>query len=118
MSVLVTGGGSGIGLDVTRTLLASGAQVTIAGRSEARLNDARQLLINEGANDVRLHMVGAALSDEVQCIAAVAAATQVAGRLDAVVACAGEPRGQMAPVTQLDLDQWRHVFDNNVVATM
>jgi NAD(P)-dependent dehydrogenase (short-subunit alcohol dehydrogenase family) len=118
MSVLVTGGGSGIGLDVTRTLLASGAEVTIAGRSEARLNDARQLLINEGANDVRLHLVGADLSDEVQCIAAVAAATQVAGRLDAVVACAGEPRGQMAPVTQLDLDQWRNVFDNNVVATM
>ena len=24
----------------------------------------------------------------------------------------------MAPVTQLDLDQWRSVFDNNVVGTM
>jgi NAD(P)-dependent dehydrogenase (short-subunit alcohol dehydrogenase family) len=118
MNVLVTGGGSGIGLDVARTLLASGAEVTIAGRSEERLQDARQLVVGEGADDARLHTHAADLSDERQCIAAVAAATQVAGQLDAVVACAGEPRGQLAPVTQLDLDQWRTVFDNNVVATM
>jgi 7-alpha-hydroxysteroid dehydrogenase len=118
MNVLVTGGGSGIGLDVARTLLASGAQVTIAGRSEQRLEDARRELASEGADDTRLHTVAADVSDEPQCAAAVAAATQVAGHLDAVVACAGEPRGQMAPVTHLDLDEWRSVFDNNVVATM
>jgi NAD(P)-dependent dehydrogenase (short-subunit alcohol dehydrogenase family) len=118
MNVLVTGGGSGIGLDVARTLLASGVEVTIAGRSEERLEEARRQLAREGADDARLHTVAADVSDEPQCVAAVAAATQVAGQLHAVVACAGEPRGQMAPVTHLDLDQWRSVFDNNVVATM
>jgi NAD(P)-dependent dehydrogenase (short-subunit alcohol dehydrogenase family) len=118
MNVLVTGGGSGIGLDVARTLLASGAQVTIAGRSGQRLDDARRRLASEGVDDTRLHTVAADVSDEPQCVAAVAAATQVAGHLDAFVACAGEPRGQMAPVTHLDLDEWRSAFDNNVVATM
>jgi NAD(P)-dependent dehydrogenase (short-subunit alcohol dehydrogenase family) len=118
MNVLVTGGGSGIGLDVARTLLASGAEVTIAGRSEERLEAARHQLLSEGAAQSRLHTAAADVSDEAQCVAAVAAATQVTGHLDAVVACAGEPRGQMAPVTHLDLDQWRSVFDNNVVATM
>jgi NAD(P)-dependent dehydrogenase (short-subunit alcohol dehydrogenase family) len=117
-NVLVTGGGSGIGLDVTRTLLVSGAEVTIAGRSAERLDDARRQLASEGVEVDRLHRVAADVSDEPQCIAAVATATQAAGHLDAVVACAGEPRGQMAPVTHLDLDQWRSVFDNNVVATM
>jgi NAD(P)-dependent dehydrogenase (short-subunit alcohol dehydrogenase family) len=118
MNVLVTGGGSGIGLDVARTLLASGVEVTIAGRSAERLDGARRQLVGEGADNARLHTVAADVSDEPQCVAAVAAATQAAGHLDAVVACAGEPRGQMAPVTHLELDQWRSVFDNNVVATM
>ena len=118
MNVLVTGGGSGIGLDVARTLLVSGAEVTIAGRSEDRLESARRQLVSEGAPEARVHIAAADVSDETQCAAAVAAATGVAGHLDAVVACAGEPRGQMAPVTHLDLDEWRSVFDNNVVATM
>jgi len=118
MNVLVTGGGSGIGLEVARTLLASGAEVTIAGRSGERLEGARRQLAGEGAEVVKLHTVAADVSDEPQCAEAVAAATGITGRLNAVVACAGEPRGQMAPVTQLDLDQWRSVFDNNVVATM
>jgi threonine dehydrogenase-like Zn-dependent dehydrogenase len=102
MNVLVTGGGSGIGLDVARSLLASGTEVTIAGRSEERLEAARRQLAGEGAASERLHTVAADVSDEPQCISAVAAATQAAGHLDAVVACAGEPRGQMAPVTHLD----------------
>jgi NAD(P)-dependent dehydrogenase (short-subunit alcohol dehydrogenase family) len=118
MNVLVTGGGSGIGLDVARILLSSGAAVTIVGRNEERLEAARRQLAAEGAVQGLLHTAVADVSDEAQCVAAVAAATHVAGHLDAVVACAGEPRGQMAPVTHLDLDQWRSVFDNNVIATM
>ena len=40
MGILVTGGGSGIGLAVSRRLLADGAAVTIAGRNAQRLRDA------------------------------------------------------------------------------
>jgi NAD(P)-dependent dehydrogenase (short-subunit alcohol dehydrogenase family) len=118
ISAVVTGGGSGIGLDVARTLLAAGATVTIVGRSAQRLQQARSLLESEGADPARLHDVSADMSVEGECQEAIAAATAVTGELQAVVACAGEPRGQMAPVTELDLDQWRSVFDNNVVATM
>jgi NAD(P)-dependent dehydrogenase (short-subunit alcohol dehydrogenase family) len=118
MSAVVTGGGSGIGLDVARTLLAAGATVTIVGRSAQRLRQARRLLESEGADSARLHDVSADMSAEDECEGAIAAAAAVTGELQAVVACAGEPRGQMAPVTELDLDQWRSVFDNNVVATM
>jgi NAD(P)-dependent dehydrogenase (short-subunit alcohol dehydrogenase family) len=118
ISAVVTGGGSGIGLDVARTLLAAGATVTIVGRNAQRLRQARRLLESEGADPARLHDVSADMSAEDECEGAIAAAAAVTGELQAVVACAGEPRGQMAPVTELDLDQWRGVFDNNVVATM
>ncbi len=115
-NVLVTGGGSGIGLGVAAALAARGAMVTICGRSAERLAAAREFLAADGGGpDVR--SVVADLSDEAQCAGAVAAAVGEGG-LHAVVASAGEPRGQMAPVTRLDLDQWQSVFRNNTVATM
>ena len=118
MGVLVTGGGSGIGLAVSRRLLADGAAVTIAGRSAQRLTEARQILIDAGADPASIRAHAADLSREDAGRQAVEAASDLRGGLHAAVACAGEPRGQMAPVTQLDLDSWRRVFDNNVVATM
>jgi NAD(P)-dependent dehydrogenase (short-subunit alcohol dehydrogenase family) len=118
LSALVTGGGSGIGLGVARALLASGATVTIAGRRPERLKEARDTLASESLDVSRLHEIPADTTDEEQIEAAVAAAAAVTGSLDAVVACAGEPRGQMAPVTELDLSQWQSVFAANVTGTM
>ena len=118
VSALVTGGGSGIGLGITRALLTSGAAVTIVGRSAERLARARDALASESLDVSRLREVAADITDEEQIEAAVAAATAATGPLNAVIACAGEPRGQMAPVTELDLGQWHSVFENNVVGTM
>ena len=118
MGILVTGGGSGIGLAVSHRLLADGAAVTIAGRSAQRLEDARQILIDAGADPASIRAHAADMSREDAGRRAVEAASDLRGGLHAAVACAGEPRGQMAPVAQLDLDTWRRVFDNNVVATM
>lgn len=118
VNALITGGGSGIGLGIARALLASGATVTIAGRRPERLKDARNALAADSLDVSRLHEVSADVTVEEQIEAAVGAATAVTGSLTAVVACAGEPRGQLAPVTELDLRQWHSVFDNNVAGTM
>jgi NAD(P)-dependent dehydrogenase (short-subunit alcohol dehydrogenase family) len=118
VNALITGGGSGIGRGIARALLASGATVTIAGRSPERLKEAREALAAQSLDVSRLHEVSADATVEEQIEAAVAAATATTGTLNAVVACAGEPRGQMAPVTELDLRQWHSVFENNVVGTM
>src|ERR1700676_307744 len=118
MGILVTGGGSGIGLGISRRLLEEGAAVTIAGRSAQRLEEARQILIDAGADPALIRAHAADMSREDAGRQAVEAASDLRGGLHAAVACAGEPRGQLAPVTQLDLDSWRRVFDNNVVATM
>jgi NAD(P)-dependent dehydrogenase (short-subunit alcohol dehydrogenase family)/ferredoxin len=118
MGILVTGGGSGIGLGISRTLLADGAAVTIVGRSAQRLEEGRQDLVAAGADPAAVRAHAADMSREDPCRRAVEAASELRGGLHAAVACAGEPRGQMAPVTQLDLDRWHSVFENNVVATM
>ena len=118
MGILVTGGGSGIGLGISRRLLADGAAVTIVGRSAQRLEEGRQALVAAGADPASVRAHAADMSREDPCRRAVEAASELRGGLHAAVACAGEPRGQMAPVTQLDLDRWHSVFENNVVATM
>ena len=43
-SILVTGGGSGIGLATAQRLAADGAQVTICGRTEQKLVDATAVI--------------------------------------------------------------------------
>ena len=118
MGILVTGGGSGIGLGISRRLLEEGAAVTIVGRSAQRLEEGRQALVAAGADPAAVRAHAADMSREDPCRRAVEAASELRGGLHAAVACAGEPRGQMAPVTQLDLDSWHSAFENNVVATM
>jgi NAD(P)-dependent dehydrogenase (short-subunit alcohol dehydrogenase family) len=118
MGILVTGGGSGIGLGISHRLLADGAAVTIVGRSAQRLEEGRQALVAAGADPAAVRAHAADMSREGPCRRAVEAASELRGGLHAAVACAGEPRGQMAPVTQLDLDSWHSVFENNVVATI
>lgn len=41
-TVLITGGGSGIGLEATRQFLENGVKVIITGRSQAKLDDAKK----------------------------------------------------------------------------
>jgi NAD(P)-dependent dehydrogenase (short-subunit alcohol dehydrogenase family) len=117
-SVLITGGGTGIGFAVTQAALSAGATVTIASRNEQRLTEARERLVELGFPGGRIHQVAGDASQEPDVRRIVATATGVTGRLDAVVACAGEPRGQMAPVTHLELEAWESVFQNNARATM
>lgn len=112
-SILVTGGGSGIGRGIAASLVAGGADVTILGRNRERL-DATVSEI-DGAGSV--HAVAADITDEEQVAAAVAEVVDRAGRLDGVVACAGGSE-TIGPVTQIDSAAWRNTVDLNVNGTM
>lgn len=116
-SILVTGGGTGIGAGVARRLVELGATVTIVGRRAEVLEAvARDLGEVAGRPDaVRTH--AADVTDEEQVAGAVAAAVEHGSGLDGVVACAGGSE-TIGPITQMDTDAWKRTVDLNVNGTM
>jgi NADP-dependent 3-hydroxy acid dehydrogenase YdfG len=83
--ILVTGGGSGIGLAVARDFLAEGAKVAITGRDEAKLGRAAQQL--EGGDKLYCHV--ADVSDPKQVQTLIAAVSKRLGPIDILVNNAG-----------------------------
>lgn len=106
-SVLVTGGGSGIGLAAALHFADAGDAVTVCGRSEDRLASAC-------AGTSMRHVV-CDVTDEGQVEAAVAFAREPTGGLDVCVASAGG--GTIGPVVALPVEEWRRVVDLNLTGT-
>lgn len=116
--VLVTGGGSGIGLGVAQHFAAEGAHVTICGRTEQKLEAALGQIRKHAADASRAGYVVADVADEDAVAETVAqAVNRAGGRLDGVVACAGGA-GWIGPITQLPMEHWRSTVDTNLTGTM
>jgi 7-alpha-hydroxysteroid dehydrogenase len=108
-SVLVTGGGTGIGRACATRLAADGATVTICGRTQSKLESA-------AAGIPRAQWVVADVTVEESIAAAVGRAAE-AGPLRGVVANAGGGGG-LAPYHLQDLAEFRRVLELNVIGTM
>jgi NAD(P)-dependent dehydrogenase (short-subunit alcohol dehydrogenase family) len=115
-SVLVTGGGSGIGYACAQRLVQDGAAVTICGRTAERLVAAAESL--RGTDDDRtVAWIAADVTSEPQVEAAVQRATEHGdGRLDGVVASAGGSR-HLGPIVLADVEAVRATLDLNVIST-
>ena len=111
-SGFITGGGSGIGLACARHLVRDGASVTIAGRTQARVDEAAEQLRTEAPDGVEVRAVACDTTDEASVAAAVAAAVEVNGGLQHCVASAGT--GTMAPVIAMPVEEWQRVLDTNL----
>jgi NAD(P)-dependent dehydrogenase (short-subunit alcohol dehydrogenase family) len=116
-AMLVTGGGSGIGLGCAVRFAADGAHVTICGRNEDRLRGAVATIRASAAPGVEVGFVAADVTHEDEIAAAVAAASAVTGTLEGVVACAGGSE-TLGPITQMDTEAWRRTIDLNITGTM
>jgi NAD(P)-dependent dehydrogenase (short-subunit alcohol dehydrogenase family) len=111
-SAFITGGGSGIGLACARHLLRDGASVTIAGRTQARVDAAAEELRAEAPVGAEVRAVTCDVAVEEEVAAAVAAAVEVTGGLQHCVASAGT--GGLGPVVALPADEWRRVLSTNL----
>lgn len=98
--VLITGGGTGVGADLARGFAAAGAEVVIAGRRLAPLQEVAARL---GAR-----AVAADVTDE----ASVSAMFETAGPCDIVIANAGA--ADSAPLGRTTLDQWNAMLAVNL----
>lgn len=105
-TALVTGGTSGIGLEIARELAALGANVIITGRQQSKLDAAAA---NIGAGT---HAVRADASDLGQLDALYATIRAEYGSLDILVANAGS--GIIAPLGSITEEQYDLTFDTNV----
>lgn len=111
MSVLITGGGSGIGEGTAEHFAALGAQVTICGRRAAKVEAVAARL------GTRCRAVVGDVTDAADRQAMIEAAVEHGGgRLDVLINNAGNMyRG---PIGELVESELQAIFDSNVIAPM
>jgi NAD(P)-dependent dehydrogenase (short-subunit alcohol dehydrogenase family) len=107
-SAVVTGGGSGLGAAIARSLHAAGAEVILVGRDEQKLSAVADEL-GERARGLVCDVSDAASVDDLR---AALAGTEVS----ILVNNAGIP-GPVAALTDIDVDDWDEVFGVNVRGT-
>jgi NAD(P)-dependent dehydrogenase (short-subunit alcohol dehydrogenase family) len=115
-TVLVTGGGSGIGKGTAAAVVAAGGNAMLVGRNADKLAAAaEEIKAQGGSGAVRYEPADVTNEDEVARVVEAAAAWT--GRLWGVVHCAGGSE-TIGPITQIDSEAWRRTVDLNINGTM
>jgi len=116
-SILVTGGGTGIGHACASALAADGAQVMICGRTESSLVDSAGRARDKAGfgGDVQHRVCD--VTDEDSVRETIEATASLTGTLDGVVANAGGG-GMIAPFHMQEKDEFLRVLQLNVLGTM
>ncbi len=108
-TALITGGGSGIGLETARLFLEEGAQVAIAGRDEAKLKRAAGSL---GGGE-RLITQAGDVSKLEQATALIEAVSSRLGQIDILVNNAGANVKERS-MRELTPDAWHYLLGANL----
>jgi NAD(P)-dependent dehydrogenase (short-subunit alcohol dehydrogenase family) len=108
--VLIVGGSSGMGLALARTLLLEGSEVTIVGRSDARLKEAQADL----PSTERLRTLAADITDEEQ----VARLFERSGPLDHIITTAADIEGAYQLLPSLEIAAARKVVDSKFIGPL
>jgi 7-alpha-hydroxysteroid dehydrogenase len=116
-SIIVTGGGSGIGAACAARLVAAGAQVTICGRTASKLAEVAERLEPSIAGGGAIHQVVADVTSEDDVHDLVHETVATTGALHGVVANAGGG-GAIDPLHLQPVDEFLRVLHLNVLGTM
>ncbi|MGX1883813.1 SDR family NAD(P)-dependent oxidoreductase [Streptomyces sp. NPDC055287] len=115
-TALVTGAGSGVGRAIALALAAEGANVVVAGRRAAPLDETVALARQAGGGGTAVS-VSADVSRSEDVRALVRESTERFGSLDVAVNNAGVFRGG-GPVAELSENDWRTLLDINVTGVL
>lgn len=105
---LITGGGTGIGAAIARTLAGAGAAVSLAGRRLEPLQEVARGLSKATA-------IVADVTKEADTDAMVKAARAAYGPIDILIANAGA--AESAPFGRIDLAHWQRMLDVNLTGS-
>ena len=111
-TILVTGGGRGIGRAIALAFAEPGSTVAIAARTQSELDDTGAAIRLRGAQAVLLPMD---IRDEAAVAAGFERLREASPRLDVLVNNAGVGGG--LPIDETDTASWRRVLDTNVWGT-
>jgi NADP-dependent 3-hydroxy acid dehydrogenase YdfG len=107
--VLITGGGSGMGLASAKLFLEQGAEVAIAGRNAQKLADAANSL--GGGDRLMTHVADISLAEQSQAL--VDAVVKKLGRIDILVNNAGTNLKERT-FRELTPERWQMVLRSNL----
>jgi NAD(P)-dependent dehydrogenase (short-subunit alcohol dehydrogenase family) len=110
---LITGGGSGIGLAMAHTFVASGYSIVISGRDAKRLQSAAEEL---SGPRIQVTAIACDVGDPVSVEKLF---QKISGRystIDVLINNAGVAHA-LAPVDQLSVETWKEVIDTNLTGT-
>ncbi|TXN30595.1 SDR family oxidoreductase [Lacisediminihabitans profunda] len=110
-TVLVIGGGGGVGEGVVRTLLDSGATVVATGRNEDRLNTFAERISNRALHVATLDGLGADLDEK-----AAALASRFGPFDGVVVSIASWGEQGTKPLLTITDDEWKALVEDNLTA--
>jgi NAD(P)-dependent dehydrogenase (short-subunit alcohol dehydrogenase family) len=106
---IVTGGGSGIGKAIARSLAAEGAKTVVAGRTIERLDQAAREIATSGSTVVP---IPTDITDEAQVNALFQRTMDLFHRVDILVNNAGITDG--APLSKMSVETWDKVIATNL----
>lgn len=109
---LVTGGGTGVGLAVSRALAEAGWQVVITGRRAEVLDNA---VAKARADNLDISSIAADVSDAQSCEALFQQLVKRFGRLDLLVNNAGI-NAPPVPLEEVSFEQWNAVVGSNLTS--
>ena len=111
-SIVVTGGGTGLGRAMVRALARAGADLVIAGRRQAPIDEAAAEVEGLGRRAVA---VSTDVSDSVQAARMIAVAQEMLGKVDVLINNAGRTVENVhAPIWDITDEEWRAGIDTNL----